>query len=95
MSWLLRHGRLLHTQHVLHSCDNPKCVRPEHLFLGSHADNMADKAKKGRTARKIDEEVARLIRESPLLQRECAAVFGITQGQVSKIRSRARWQHLS
>lgn len=48
MAWRLATGNLSSETHVLHHCDVPFCVRPEHLFLGTHADNMRDKAAKGR-----------------------------------------------
>jgi hypothetical protein len=48
MSWLLSRGEFDHKLRVLHRCDNPSCVRPEHLFLGTQADNVADMCAKGR-----------------------------------------------
>ena len=46
------HGRMPSDKVACHRCDNPPCVRPTHLFIGSHSDNMADAVKKGRLGSK-------------------------------------------
>lgn len=90
----------LDARDVMHSCDNPSCVNPDHLSLGARKENMADAAQKGRSAKgeshgrsKLTEQQIDSIRSSALLQRQIAHEFGISQGHVSAIRGGKKWGH--
>lgn len=88
---------------VLHRCDVPCCVNPDHLFLGTHQDNMADRDNKGRAARlrgeangnsKLTEAIVREILLSPLSQEKAAKHYGLQRVWVQKIRQRKVWAHV-
>ncbi|MHB8273075.1 HNH endonuclease [Bradyrhizobium sp.] len=51
VSWSIYKGKIPEATNVLHSCDNPYCVNPDHLFLGTQNDNMKDCSAKGRTSK--------------------------------------------
>jgi hypothetical protein len=63
---------------VCHKCDNPPCVNPDHLFLGTQADNVADMARKGRTRSNLTPEQIREIRAARgEKSRDVAARYGL------------------
>lgn len=91
---------------VLHRCDNPGCVNPAHLFIGTQVDNVADMVAKGRSARQRGERngIAKLRSEQIVEIRRLAATgvsraeigraFGVDHSSVSKIVTRKRWAHV-
>lgn len=80
---------------VCHRCDTPSCVNPDHLFLGTHADNMADMAEKGRAAKptaKLTADQADEIRDSAKSYRALAAEYGVSESAIYKIRHNITWR---
>jgi hypothetical protein len=54
VSWKIAHGDIPDGLLVLHKCDNPPCIRPSHLFLGTQKENIADAMRKGRFSSEIN-----------------------------------------
>lgn len=98
LSWVFTNGNIPNGLFVLHSCDNPACVRPDHLFLGTNDDNMKDMVSKGRsgsyrgeessnvklTQQQVD-EIRKRYAKGDIYQRDLGAEYGINQSHVSKI----------
>lgn len=85
--------------HVLHKCDHPPCCRPDHLFLGTHADNMLDRNLKGRAARtrghfKLTEQQALAIKRDSRPRQAIADEFGVSPATVTMIKRGRRWLSL-
>lgn len=104
LGWLLEKGPIPDGLLVLHKCDVPRCVRPDHLYLGTHAENMKDMKDRGRSPRgsagakaKLTEEDVARIRElrGTLSQSEIAREYGVTQAIISKAQLGQTWAHVA
>ena len=101
MAYLLCVGEIPKGLHVLHWCDNPSCVRPDHLFIGTNDDNIKDKVSKGRQARmfgidhprsKLTVAQADAIRQDKRIARVIGPEYGISASCVNQIRRGATWK---
>lgn len=87
---------------VCHKCDVPSCINPDHLFIGSHTDNMRDMAEKNRAARGEKHGSAKLTTETAVkiylakgLHKDIGAAFGVGRECVDKIKRGERWHHVT
>lgn len=109
VAWLLVKGTIPPGMYVLHKCDNPPCCNPDHLFLGTHLDNIADRCAKGRTKvgtgdrhalAKLTSHKAALIKQRIA---ECnyrgigvalAKEFGVSVRIISFLKCGKTWRHV-
>lgn len=107
-SWCLHFGPIPNGLDVLHTCDTPPCVRPDHLFTGTHAVNMKDMVMKGRTNgprgirntnAKLSDSDVRAIRSryaaGGVSQRALAAEFHVTQKIILGVVHWRLWRHVT
>jgi HNH endonuclease len=103
VSWKLHFGAIPDNMHVLHKCDDPACVAPHHLFLGTHRDNMLDKEAKGRAnspigarnrSSKLTVDMVREIKASQESQVVLAERYRVTDGAINHIKMGRTWKHV-
>lgn len=91
--------------HVLHKCDDRACINPDHLFLGTHKDNMTDKKNKGREHhpsgekngkhKLTNEEILKIKYDFPNLRHtEIGRIFNISSQHIGNIRNGKYWRHI-
>ena len=104
-AWMLMFGSIADGLQVCHRCDVPACVNPAHLFLGTQAENNADRNAKGRQMKgerqnfaKLTPDLVREIRASyaagGVTTRALAARYGMAPSAIHGVISRRHWAHV-
>ena len=104
IAWERVYGEIPENIKVCHSCDNPPCVNPKHLFLGTQKQNMEDMSRKGRhhdvagykhSRRKLSGDdiiaIRSIARGNNVFKKEIGQIFGISITHVTRIVNRESW----
>jgi len=100
---MLKNGPIPFNISVLHRCDTPQCVNPDHLFLGTQKDNLDDMRSKGRgagpngtknTRAKLTDKTAMEVFLAPGLFKDIAVEYDIPATQVGQIKLKRAWKHI-
>lgn len=104
LSYIIHNGPIPSGMVIRHTCDNPPCVRPDHLVLGTHADNVADKVAKKRhrwgsrmpTAKLTESDIPiiRRMLASGVEHQEIASRFGVSRTAITYINIGKTWRHV-
>ena len=95
IAWVKANGEIPDGLWVLHHCDNPSCVNPAHLRVGTHRDNALDRDTRGHCARaKLDATQVTEIRNSKAGPRELARRYGVTYQNIWNILAGKTWRHV-
>jgi len=83
--------------YACHTCDNPGCVRPDHLYPGTPTQNVADMISRGRSriSAKLTAADVIAIRSATGSHRQIAGRFGVSPSNVTQIRQRKTWRHVT
>lgn len=108
LSWEIHNGPIHDGLQVLHHCDNPPCVNPAHLYVGTQLQNIRDRAQRRRgkehhqngiandNAKLTEADVRAIIAllKTGRSQTEIAKIFGVVQPHISRIAHKTSWQHI-
>ncbi len=103
-AWEKANGPIPAGMVVRHKCDNPPCVNPDHLLIGTHQDNVRDRDERGRTQKGSTHYRAKLTEETAVFamarllsgesQRSVAKSFGVTRSAIDYLWRGLTWKHV-
>lgn len=104
-----KYGEIPKGMCACHKCDNPNCINPRHIFVGTNKDNSEDMVQKRRQShigspgmkgvnhpqsKLIESDVIKIMNEKTLNQKQLSLKYGVSQAVISKIRLGQSWKHL-